>query len=116
MQLLEQVDEGEDKDPDQVDEVPEQAHQFDGTIRAIALGVLALQRAFEDAAQVDHAAQHVQSVEACHRVKGRTKEPVDPDTVVKGIDEADAVTHQVYVLVDLNSEESNASENGQAEP
>src|SRR5262249_46224325 len=63
-----EVNEGEDQDPDQVDEVPEETDDLD-LARAPAV-VFPAQGVDEDDGQVANAGEHVAAVEAGHHVEG----------------------------------------------
>src|SRR5437868_11662393 len=60
-----QIDDGEDQDPDQIDEMPEQAQQLD-----LGGGRLLAQPAHERDQDVEGPAQHVRAVKAGDHVEG----------------------------------------------
>src|SRR5579871_1093154 len=70
--LLQEVDEGEDEDPDEIDEVPVEGGDLD---LAVALRrVLAEEAAREDHAQVHDPREHVHPVEPGEDEKGGAEE------------------------------------------
>src|SRR6516164_11060664 len=67
-----QIDEGEDQDPHQVDEVPEQPGDLDVVrARVRPVGVLAHRGLDRDHRQVGHAREHVEPVKAGRDEEGR---------------------------------------------
>src|SRR2546428_581640 len=74
-----EVDEGEDQDPDQVDEVPVETDDFDGAV--VLRGVRPLGGTDEDAEQVDDAGQNVAAVEPGQDEEGCAEQGVDAPRV-----------------------------------
>src|SRR5258706_8685879 len=100
-----QVDEGEDHDPHDVDEVPVQADDLDG-LRAVGADV-ALHRPDVERQQHDDADRYVSAVKAGEGVEARAEQ-------VRGVAEAPAVEGRE--LIDLDADKGGAEQSRGHEP
>src|SRR5579885_3219197 len=104
-ELLQEVDEREDEDPDQVHEVPVEGGDLD---LAVALGgVLAEERADENRAEVHDAREDVQPVEAREDEEGGAEEIL--------ADRLPLVEDELVPLVGLEREKDRAAEHREQE-
>src|ERR1044071_4914588 len=62
-----QIERREEKDPDEVDEVPVQADDLDAVREALRLGLPHLRAEGQKVGEDDHPAENVQAVQAGHR-------------------------------------------------
>src|SRR5216684_6841027 len=69
---LPQIEEREDKHPDEIDEMPVKPGDFHGRVAALAIIKSGPDSAGNDA-QIDHAGRHVQAVKARDHEKRRTE-------------------------------------------
>src|SRR5690606_21314808 len=111
-----QVEEGEDEDPDEIDEVPVEAHDLDGFVASLAAreeaGPPVVEIAADDLAgddqQEDDADGHVRPVEARDHEEGGA-ELCRPPRVAPG---PDALADELRPLEGLHAHEGGAEEGG----
>src|SRR5580700_5798086 len=100
LDVLEEVDGREDDDPDDVDEVPVEAHHLD--IDRLLLGQPAREGVDQHPGEPDDADQHVEPVGAREREERRPEDAVRDRQVL--------LVHEVVELEDLAPEEDAAEE------